>query len=120
MRPIIDHNHLFVGISPLFRVQVGSGSQVKDIWVYNEAERDKVVKEHRSRKVQITRFKGLGEMNPQTLWSTTLNPATRNLLRIKIEDGERANIMFRSLLGKESGDRYRMIHENAHRLNLDL
>jgi DNA gyrase subunit B len=59
-------------------------------------------------------------MNPETLWETTLNPKTRKLLQIKVEDGAGVDAMFESLLGKDSADRYRMIQENAHRLEVDI
>jgi DNA gyrase subunit B len=59
-------------------------------------------------------------MNPKTLWETTLNPATRNLLRIRIDDESQVAALFENLLGKETGERYRMIQENAHRLELDI
>lgn len=120
MRPLIEGGHLFLGLSPLFRVRIGSGSTAKDHWVFTEEERDKLVAASKGRSLHITRFKGLGEMNPETLWRTTLDPANRNLLRISIEDGEEATAMFQRLLGKDAVERYRLIQDNAHRLEVDL
>jgi DNA gyrase subunit B len=121
MRGLVEAGHLYIGLSPLFRIRVGGGVRAEDHWVYSEEERDNLVRSlPESRKIQITRFKGLGEMNPGTLWDTTLNPKTRNLLRVSIEDEEMATEMFNSLLGKDSVGRYQLIQENAHRLELDL
>jgi len=121
MRPLVESGHLYVGLSPLYRVRIGSGSREEEHWVYSDAEKEQVLKEKAGRSVvQITRFKGLGEMNPGTLWETTLNPKTRNIMRICIEDQESVTQMFENLMGKETGERYRLIQENAHRLEVDV
>ena len=121
MKPLVEAGNLYIGLSPLYRVRIGSGSTEKVFWVYSDQEKEKVVKEYAKKsKVYVTRFKGLGEMNPSSLWETTLNPKTRNLLRIQIENEEEAKQMFDSLLGKDSADRYQLIQENAHRLDVDL
>ena len=59
-------------------------------------------------------------MNPSTLWETTLNPRTRNIMRIRIDDQEVVTRVFEDLMGKETGERYRLIQENAHRLEVDV
>ena len=121
MRPLIDGGHLYLGLSPLFRVKFGSGEKEDIRWVFSDEEKDKLIKSEGSRrKALITRFKGLGEMNPKALWSTTLAPRGRNLLRIRIDDPAEAAAMFERLLGKDVSERYRLIQENAHRLELDL
>jgi DNA gyrase subunit B/topoisomerase-4 subunit B len=120
MTPLIQQGHLFLGLSPLFRVRVGTGSTAKDHWVFSEDERDELIVKQKGRSVHVTRFKGLGEMNPSTLWSTTLNPQTRSLLKISIDDADEAFQMFQRLLGKDPSLRYRLIQENAHRLMIDL
>ena len=121
MRPLVDGGYLYIGISPLYRIKLGSGSREDVVWVYSDEEKEKVLKERGQRgKVHITRFKGLGEMNPETLWETTLDPKTRKLLQISVEDAAGVEAMFESLLGKDSSDRYRMIQENAHRLEVDI
>lgn len=121
LRPLVDGGYLYLGISPLYRIKLGGGSREEVVWVYSDEEKERVLKDRGQRgKIHITRFKGLGEMNPETLWETTLNPKTRKLLQIKVEDGAGVDAMFESLLGKDSADRYRMIQENAHRLEVDI
>lgn len=120
MRPLIEEGHLFIGLSPLYRIKFGSGSKEEIVWVYTDEEKEKVLNSKGRSKVHITRFKGLGEMNPDSLWETTLNPKTRKLLRVTIEDEDAVTAMFESLLGKDTADRYRLIQENAHRLEVDL
>lgn len=121
LRPLVAAGHLYIGISPLYRLKFGSGSKEEDVWVYSDEEKEKVLKERGTRsKLHITRFKGLGEMNPDTLWETTLNPRSRKLLQITIDEVAEVEAMLESLLGKDSSDRYRMIQENAHRLEVDI
>jgi DNA gyrase subunit B/topoisomerase-4 subunit B len=121
MRPLVEAGHLYIGISPLYRLKFGSGAKEDVVWVYSDEEKEKVLKERGSRaKLHITRFKGLGEMNPDTLWETTLNPRSRKLLQVTIDEVSEVEAMLESLLGKDSSDRYRMIQENAHRLDVDI
>lgn len=120
MRPLVAAGHLYLGMSPLYRIRIGSGSKEEDVWVYSDEEKEKFLKQRPKAKPLITRFKGLGEMNPKTLWETTLNPKTRNLLQIQIDDELATTELFDTLLGKDASVRYRLIQENAHRLELDL
>jgi DNA gyrase/topoisomerase IV subunit B len=121
LRPLVEAGHLYIGISPLYRLKFGSGSKEEDVWVYSDDEKEKVLKERGNRsKLHITRFKGLGEMNPDTLWETTLNPRTRKLLQITCDEVAEVEAMLESLMGKDSSDRYRMIQENAHRIEVDV
>ena len=121
MQPLIQAGNLYIGLSPLYRIKLGSGSREEEHWVYSDAEKEQVLKEKSARStVSITRFKGLGEMNPSTLWDTTLNPKTRNIMRIRIDDQEMVAQVFENLMGKETGERYRLIQENAHRLEVDI
>jgi DNA gyrase subunit B/topoisomerase-4 subunit B len=120
LRPLVDKGHLYIGISPLYRIKFGSGSKEDVLWVYSDEEKEKALKERGRSKFHITRFKGLGEMNPDTLWETTLNPRTRKLLQVQIEEAAEAEAMLESLMGKDSSDRYRLIQENAHRLEIDV
>lgn len=119
MKPLVQAGHLYVALSPLYRIKFGSGAKEEAVWVYSDAEKEKVLKARPRSVTTISRFKGLGEMNPNTLWDTTLNPKTRNVLKIQIDDEAQAVAMFNSLLGKDSSDRYRLIQENATRLELD-
>ena len=121
LRPLVEAGNLYIGISPLYRLKFGSGSKEDVVWVYSDEEKEKVLKERGNRsKLHITRFKGLGEMNPDTLWETTLNPRTRKLLQITIDEVSEVEAMLESLMGKDSSDRYRMIQENAHRIEVDV
>ncbi|MGI6524405.1 MAG: DNA gyrase/topoisomerase IV subunit B [Bdellovibrionota bacterium] len=121
MKPLVKAGHLYLGRPPLYRIKIGSGSNEELEWVYSDEEKDEVIRtKAKNRKYQITRFKGLGEMNPSTLWETTLNPKTRNLLRIQVDDELEVNATLESLLGRDSTDRYRLIQENAYRLEPDL
>jgi DNA gyrase/topoisomerase IV subunit B len=121
MRPLVEAGNLYIGISPLYRLKFGSGAKEDIVWVYSDEEKERTLKERGARaKVHITRFKGLGEMNPDTLWETTLNPRTRKLLQVTIEEASEVEEMLESLLGKDSSDRYRLIQENAHRLEIDI
>ncbi len=121
MKPLVQAGHLYLGLSPLYRIKIGSGAKEELRWVFSDEEKEKVLKELGKRtQPQITRFKGLGEMNPESLWDTTLNPKTRSLLRVTIDDEGQTVATFEHLLGKETGERYKMIQENAHRLELDV
>lgn len=121
MRPLVDAGHLYLGLSPLYRIRMGSGSKEETHWVYSDEEKETLLKQKgKSSKLHITRFKGLGEMNPETLWDTTLNPKTRNLLRITVDEEIDPDALLESLLGKDASARYKLIQENSHRLELDL
>ncbi len=121
MRSLIEKGHLYLAMPPLYRIKIGSGSKEQEYWVYSEEQKEEILKKHTTKSTPyITRFKGLGEMNPKTLWETTLNPKTRKILRVNVENLDRARTMFDSLLGKDSSDRYQMIQENAHRLQVDV
>jgi DNA gyrase subunit B/topoisomerase-4 subunit B len=121
MRPLVDAGHLYIGRSPLYRIKYGSGQKGEEFWVYSDEEKEKVLKENTKRaKPIITRFKGLGEMNPATLWSTTMNPRGRTLLQVRPGDAKAAEAVLSDLLGRDSSARYRLIQENAHRLEVDL
>jgi DNA gyrase/topoisomerase IV subunit B len=120
MRPLLDEGHLYLGLSPLYRIRFGSGKSEELYWVYTDEEKDQLLKSTKKKNPHITRFKGLGEMNSGTLWDTTLNPKTRKLLKIQIDDVAEADAMLESLFGKDSSGRYELIQEHAPRLELDL
>jgi DNA gyrase/topoisomerase IV subunit B len=121
LRPLVEAGHLYIGISPLYRLKFGGGSREEVVWVYSDEEKERVLKDRGGKgKVHITRFKGLGEMNPDTLWETTLNPRTRKLLQVTFDEVGEVETMLESLMGKDSSDRYRLIQENAHRLEVDV
>lgn len=120
MRPLIDNGNIYLGMSPLYRIRFGSGSKEETHWVYSDEEKEALLKKLNKKNMRITRFKGLGEMNPSTLWETTLDPKSRLLLRVTVENAFEANEMLESLFGKNVSHRYELIQENAHRLELDI
>jgi DNA gyrase subunit B len=107
MRPLIDYGYVYIAQPPLYRVKVGSKVHyLKDDLALNEFK-----KEHP--KVKPTRFKGLAEMNAQELWDTTMNPATRTLLQVEMEDAARAEETFVTLMGDDVASRKAFIQQNA-------
>jgi len=107
MRPLIDFGYVYVAQPPLYRVKVGS----KVHYLKDDSELTKFRKEHP--KVKPTRFKGLGEMNARELWDTTMNPETRTLLRVEMEDAAHAEEVFETLMGDDVASRKAFIQNNA-------
>lgn len=120
MKPLIAGGHLYLGMPPLYRVKIGAGAKQVDKWAYSDQEKDKILAAHTKNKVQVTRFKGLGEMNSETLWDTTLDPERRTLLQVRIDDEAEVRATFERLLGKEVAPRYELIKAEAHRVEIDL
>jgi DNA gyrase subunit B/topoisomerase-4 subunit B len=120
MRPLIESGHLYLGLPPLYRIRVGEGAREVLHWVHSDEEKNKILKKLGDRRFSVTRFKGLGEMNPKTLWETTLNPRTRNILQVQIDNESEVEAVLQGLLGRDTADRYRLIQENADRLELDI
>ena len=118
MRDVIDNGHLYLAQPPLFRVQHGKTYK----YVYNEAARDEYIKSlPTGTKVSVQRFKGLGEMNPEQLWETTLNPQNRMILQITIEDAIAADETFTMLMGDLVPPRRKFIQTHAVDVkNLDV
>ena len=114
MRPLIEHGYVYVAQPPLFKLQ--KGSTVK--YAYNEDEMKQLSAEMPGAKVN--RYKGLGEMNPEQLWETTMNPDNRVIVQIKIEDAERADEAFSILMGEQVEPRKEFIERNAKYARLDV
>jgi DNA topoisomerase IV B subunit len=108
---LIKNQRLFVAVPPLYRIDIGK----ETYWAGDDAQRDKILKEKArpGSKVDITRFKGLGEMMPKVLWETTLNPKTRRLLRVEIQDALETDRVVNELMGKDASARFRFIMERA-------
>ena len=111
MRELIDDGRVFIAVPPLYRIDIGK----ETFWASDDADRDRILKEHGkgNAKSDITRFKGLGEMMPKTLWSTTLDPKQRRLLRVEIADGLETDRVMNDLMGKDPAARFRFIMERA-------
>ncbi|NPB03365.1 MAG: DNA topoisomerase (ATP-hydrolyzing) subunit B [Thermotogae bacterium] len=116
MRPLIEQGYIYIAMPPLYRVQ--KGKQVK--YLYSDEELDELLREW-GQNVVIQRYKGLGEMNPQQLWETTMNPETRTLKRVMVEDAVEADHLFSILMGKVVERRREFIQKNAQFVkNLDI
>ena len=113
MPSLIQNGHLFLAQPPLFRVTHGA----KSIYALDEAEKERLVekfmRKNRNAKVDISRFKGLGEMNPHQLRETTMDPVTRRLLRVFVDDAKETDSSFDRLMGKRPAERYAFIQEKA-------
>jgi len=117
MENLIVDGRIYIAQPPLFRIQAGSEIN----WAYSEAERDTVLKKYKDKKTEVARYKGLGEMNPEQLWDTTMNVETRTLLQVTIEDAVRADETFDMLMGNAVPPRKRFIQTHAREVqNLDV
>jgi DNA gyrase subunit B len=117
MRPVIEQGHLYVAMPPLFLVRKGKQKR----YVYTEAERDQALAEFGDKGVFIQRYKGLGEMNAEQLWETTMDPDNRQMVSVKMDDAIEADRMFTILMGDEVEPRREFIQTNARYVkNLDI
>ncbi len=117
MQPLIENGHLFIAQPPLYRIETKKGVQ----YVYSDEEKDEIVAKLNGQHVAIQRYKGLGEMNPEQLWETTMNPEKRTLLQVTIEDAAAADKIFDMLMGSAVPPRRRFIQTRAKEVrNLDI
>jgi len=117
MPQVIEAGYLYIAQPPLYRVSTGKVTK----YAHTERERDRIVREMNVKNLSVQRFKGLGEMNADQLWETTMNPETRVLLRAEIEDAAEADSIFTMLMGEKVGPRKDFIKSEARKVrNLDI
>jgi DNA gyrase subunit B len=117
MKELFTHGNIYIAQPPLYRIYKGK----KEQYAYSEEERDRVIAQFGGNGVSIQRYKGLGEMNPEQLWRTTMDPETRTLLLVKMEDAAEADRLFTILMGDAVEPRRDFIQENAQYVrNLDI
>ncbi|HUV52724.1 MAG TPA: DNA topoisomerase (ATP-hydrolyzing) subunit B [Dehalococcoidia bacterium] len=117
MAKLIENGHLFIAQPPLYRIKKGK----EEHWIYTDKEKDELVAKMGPKGVEIQRYKGLGEMNPQQLWDTTMDPKNRTLLRVDVEDAVKASEIIETLMGEEVPPRKAFIQAHARQVrNLDI
>jgi len=118
MRELIDGGHLYIAQPPLYRIQHGKEA----CWIYNEKDKETYLNRIKDGKsVTVQRYKGLGEMNPEQLWDTTMDPARRTVLQVTVEDGMVADRVFTQLMGEEVAPRKSFIQSHYDKVrNLDI
>mgnify|MGYP002624119846 CR=1 FL=1 len=109
LKPLIEEGRVFLACPPLYRIDIGK----QTYWADDDEDRDRILKTHKNGKAEITRFKGLGEMMPKTLWETTLDPKSRRLERVSIDDPLLTLNVIEELMGKDPASRFRFIMDRA-------
>ena len=139
MRPLIECGALYIGLPPLFGIFTGETSKKKKgapkegsgkskkgdagptaYWAYSDEEVREIIAKHGLKSPRVTRFKGLGEMDPSRLWETTLDPKRRTLLRVGVSDAAQASEALNMLMGSDPSMRYKLICESADNIEIDV
>ena len=117
MRPLIDNGHIYIAQPPLYKVKKGR----KEQYAYTDRELDIILDEIGRTNYSLQRYKGLGEMDPEQLWETTMNPETRTMLKVNVDDAAAADDIFTVLMGDKVQPRREFIEDNALNVkNLDI
>ena len=115
MKELIENGHIYIATPPLYLVKKGN----RERYCWTDQERDSYIEEFGAKGVHVQRYKGLGEMNAQQLWDTTMNPDTRILHQVTIENAAEADRIFSMLMGDDVPPRREFIEKNAHYANID-
>jgi len=118
---LVRRGHVFLAMPPLYRIRIGSGKKSVIRYVFSDAEKDKILKSRNGKEIDVQRFKGLGEMDAGTLKATTMDPATRAIRKVRIDDETSTNEIFDILMGKDVRRRFTFIKEHAREIrDLDI
>lgn len=116
MPEVVKRGYLYIALPPLYRIK--SGKNIT--YAYYESEKAEELAKHATGKAEVQRYKGLGEMNPEQLWETTMNPESRTLKKVEVEDAEAADRLFTTLMGEEVAPRKKFIQTHATTATLDI